>query len=237
MNDIKNLTISTRHLEMLPDSIFSNIQVTHIQAKAFDFDDEIDFTVENQIKYELDESIKTQLNEIFEICNFNQSASIIRAFSTDLRQQFNRWGIKELSPDIKYLSNLEYLDLSNNRLTNLPKEIGYLKNLKILRLSNNNLKYIPFSIKRLKNLECLDLSHNPILRIPREIIGIKSLIKAENYRISKQKQITRLMITRNFTPIDDLRPKMKQKGIYLDRKIRINFFSKDQYVIAAILDK
>ena len=38
---------------------------------------------------------------------------------------------------VKYLINLNYLNLSNNNISVIPKEIKYLKNVYNLNLSNN----------------------------------------------------------------------------------------------------
>lgn len=56
---------------------------------------------------------------------------------THLNLSDNR--IKELPINIDKLSKLEWLDLSNNRIKDLPASICNLKNLKVLNLKNNRL--------------------------------------------------------------------------------------------------
>jgi Leucine-rich repeat (LRR) protein len=63
-----------------------------------------------------------------------------------------------LKAEIRTLSNLEVLDVSNNQLTGLPAEIGQLSQLKTLNISNNPLTGLPREIGQLQNLELLDLS-------------------------------------------------------------------------------
>lgn len=63
-----------------------------------------------------------------------------------------------LKAEIREVSNLEILDLSNNHFTGLPAEVGQLHNLRSLDLSNNPLTGLPHELGNLQNLEQLDLS-------------------------------------------------------------------------------
>lgn len=65
-----------------------------------------------------------------------------------------------LKAEIRLLSNLETLDLSNNRFTGLPAEVGQLSKLKELNLANNELTGLPRELGNLQNLEILDLRGN-----------------------------------------------------------------------------
>ena len=78
------------------------------------------------------------------------------------------------------LAKLEFvtsLDLSNNKLTELPATISHLKNLNSLKLANNQLNDLPPSIAILDKLESLDLSGNPLSEIPKFIYqqGVESI--------------------------------------------------------------
>jgi Leucine-rich repeat (LRR) protein len=63
-----------------------------------------------------------------------------------------------LKAEIRKLTDLEVLDVSNNNLTGLPAEVGQLSKLKILNISNNPLTGLPREIGNLQNLELLDLT-------------------------------------------------------------------------------
>jgi Leucine-rich repeat (LRR) protein len=62
-----------------------------------------------------------------------------------------------LKAEVRQLSDLEVLDLSENNFTGLPAEVGQLSKLKVLNLSSNPFTGLPSELGNLKNLETLDL--------------------------------------------------------------------------------
>lgn len=71
-------------------------------------------------------------------------------------------GVKTLS-DLKKLTNLEYLDISNAQITDITS-LSYLKNLRVLYLQRNNISDIS-PLKGLTGLEVLSLNGNRISSI------------------------------------------------------------------------
>lgn len=67
-------------------------------------------------------------------------------------------------PDLSRLQELEYLDLSNNRISEVDGTVGNLQNLRYLNLSNNTrLRNISLNIGRLRNsLKELDLRNTKV---------------------------------------------------------------------------
>ncbi len=83
--------------------------------------------------------------------------------------------LRQLPPEIGRFTNLEHLYLANNQLTSLPPEIGQLKKLKTLVLSGNQLNQLPPEIGQLTNLETLDLQSNQLQGFPSELARLKKL--------------------------------------------------------------
>lgn len=67
------------------------------------------------------------------------------------------------------IQHITELDLSKNKLTQLPTEIQQLNNLKILNLTCNEFHSVPKEIYSLKQLQVLSLSQNKIKVIPTEL--------------------------------------------------------------------
>ena len=75
-----------------------------------------------------------------------------------------------LPAEIRFLSKLKVLDLSNNAFTGVPAEVGQLSQLEVLNLSHNQLTGLPHELGNLKNLKSLDLRGNSPSAFDLEII-------------------------------------------------------------------
>ncbi|MFH1322183.1 MAG: leucine-rich repeat domain-containing protein [Bacteroidota bacterium] len=70
--------------------------------------------------------------------------------------------LTQISPDIGKLYNLECLDLSFNRIPDLPPEFANLKKLKYINLTGTRyMPKLPGILKELPNLEVVDLRDHP----------------------------------------------------------------------------
>ncbi len=73
------------------------------------------------------------------------------------------------------------LDLSGNKLSNLPPEIVKLQNLTMLDLSGNKLSSLPPEIGKLQNLTRLLLSDNQLTQFPKALLGLNLEVKWDTY--------------------------------------------------------
>jgi len=89
-----------------------------------------------------------------------------------------------LKAEIRMVSTLQYIDLSNNNFTDLPAEVGQLSKLETLDLSNNNFTGLPHELGNLSQLKYLNLSGNDIssfdLNIIREKLPNTNIITNDN---------------------------------------------------------
>lgn len=69
--------------------------------------------------------------------------------------------------------SLEILDLSNNKLTELPQELVQLKKLRIIFASNNQFKILPEVLGQCENLEMIGFKSNNISYVAHNALPIK----------------------------------------------------------------
>ena len=84
-------------------------------------------------------------------------------------------GAHAIPPEIGTLRTLEYLDLQDLDLDELPAEIGALDSLRTLRLRRNSLTRLPPEIGRLRALNQLWLDDNRLESLPAEIGQLNAL--------------------------------------------------------------
>ncbi|XP_067934863.1 uncharacterized protein [Watersipora subatra] len=89
------------------------------------------------------------------------------------------FGLQTVPEVVTKLTSLEELDLSNNRINELPDSLGSLKSLRKLNLSGKPIEVLPESITSLSSLEELDLSWCKINQLP-ESLGSLTLLRKLN---------------------------------------------------------
>ena len=84
--------------------------------------------------------------------------------------------------NVKQLANILSLNLSHNRLKNLPDIFLQLINLTCLNVNNNRLSSLPESIGCLKRLQELDLRNNQlkVLDVVRKLPDLRKLLVEGN---------------------------------------------------------
>lgn len=89
-----------------------------------------------------------------------------------------------IPPELFHLDELTTLDLSHNKLKEVPEGLERAKSLLVLNLSHNNIEAIPTPLFiHLTDLLFLDLSHNKLETLPpqtRRLANLQTLILADN---------------------------------------------------------
>ena len=80
-----------------------------------------------------------------------------------------------LSPVIKQLKKLKWLNIPHNKLTTISDAIGEMVEMEGLNLSYNQLTVLSPAIKQLKKLKMLFVSGNPFI-----VEGIRSVMELED---------------------------------------------------------
>ncbi len=81
----------------------------------------------------------------------------------------------------KFLTQLVYLDISSNSLSELPSDLACLTNLRTLNCSYNQIKYLSsVQIGQLSELLYLDCSHNQLVYLPGAQLGLLKKLKSLN---------------------------------------------------------
>ena len=105
-----------------------------------------------------------------------------------------------LNPFFESFFSMKFLDASNNLVSDIS-DLGSLRNIISLNLSNNRIKEIPLGISYLKRLKNLDLSNNQVYALPKGFVSLNKLeeLNLENnqlgslppylYRLKKLKSI------------------------------------------------
>ena len=88
---------------------------------------------------------------------------------------FQNSNIELLNLEELEFKNVKIVNLSGNRLTEIPKNIFTLVNLEILNISNNNVESISDEISKLSCLKILDLSNNHIVKLSNKFSALENL--------------------------------------------------------------
>jgi Leucine-rich repeat (LRR) protein len=85
--------------------------------------------------------------------------------------------------DWKKFTNLEYLNLKNDHLNEIPAGITSLKSLKIIDLSGNDFSELPASFTNLINLEEIYLNEEKNIDLPKSLSLLSSLPKLKTLHL------------------------------------------------------
>lgn len=87
----------------------------------------------------------------------------------------NNYDLAILPPAIGELTQLRWLNVSYNKLTELPTEIGRLSRLERLHVNNNKIKFLPLELWGLRELEELRCESNQLCALPTGVLSMRRL--------------------------------------------------------------
>jgi hypothetical protein len=87
----------------------------------------------------------------------------------------NNYELATLPPAIGELTQLRWLNVSYNKLTELPIEIGRLSRLERLHLNNNKIKALPLELWALRELEELRCESNQLTTLNTGVLSMRKL--------------------------------------------------------------
>jgi Leucine-rich repeat (LRR) protein len=87
--------------------------------------------------------------------------------------------LKSLPEEIGQLSTLRYLDISKNKIEELPTGICELTQLRTFIANNNPLGYLPYCFGKLKLLEKLDIWSTEVSTLPESMEDNDNLKKVD----------------------------------------------------------
>lgn len=137
-----------------------------------------DISVFNRINEDYQDVVILKLTS----CNLEIIPSVIFNFTNLQKLNLKNNKINHIPEEITKLVNLKSLNLKNNKISVIPQYITSLTNLRRLYLGNNQLETIPENIIELTKLEHLMLEKNNICKLPN---CIDLLRKLENFSLFK----------------------------------------------------
>lgn len=87
----------------------------------------------------------------------------------------NNSNLEKLPKTLCYCTNLKFLDLSFNKISNFNCELESLKKLKKIVITQNLLAEIPKCLVQNRELEVLNFEFNPLENVPIELLELENL--------------------------------------------------------------
>ena len=167
-------------IEFIPEEIKYLIKLKELDL-SFNKIKNISKDIKYLITRKSEPFLPTNLEELVLINNEIESIEEIKQLTNLQILNLSDNNINIITNKIKYLKNLTDLKLCNNKIKIIPEEIKYLIKIKFIILSDNQIEIIPEEIKYLTSLTFLNLSNNKIKIIPKEI---ESLINLQDLNLN-----------------------------------------------------
>lgn len=116
--------------------------------------------------FRTDLHVSTLLNCKFENCNFSGDFIYV-----------NEYGVKRntIPYSLSFFPQITHLRLAGLDITDVGIFIRHMKGLRVLDLSENKIRQIPTEVCELENLEVLNVSQNQLVSLPKYLSKLKKL--------------------------------------------------------------
>ncbi len=164
IGDMKNLEIVNKKMKFLPHEIAT---LFNLQEVCLSCNDLVGLPIEvsSQSKLKLINLNNNKLKKIPVALASLPNLRHLMIINNDLQE----------CTTLKFLTNLESLDLSHNPLSKIPHELSHLKNLTHLDLNNAQLKEMSDDLTELTSLSFLSLKANQLKEISKKHIKLEKL--------------------------------------------------------------
>ncbi|MDZ4666484.1 MAG: leucine-rich repeat domain-containing protein [bacterium] len=164
MSNMLLLNLSDNKINQLPSGVKKLIDLKELDLS----NNEIKALPKAFAKLKYIEILDLSHNQLSDLGNYYPSGYYLKKLNISNNQIGSIIGLNQFK-------NLQYGNLSNNKIVELPMEISQLKKLISLDLSNNQLLYLPKSIAGLTKLEELNLENNQLGSLPPYLYRLRKL--------------------------------------------------------------
>lgn len=146
------------------------------------------------LKWFSDNGLEKEANYVYKkFYEFHTSLYPCEISISHFRLSYIREKTLSLPEELKYFKMINFVQLSNVLINNLPEWIGELDNLEELNLEELNVSYLPKSIHQLKKLKKIRLWDNDFKKIPIEVYKVVNLEEIEfRPKVGTQQTVTLL---------------------------------------------
>ncbi|KAI8879499.1 L domain-like protein [Backusella circina FSU 941] len=120
---------------------------------------------------------------------------------------------------ISLLTRLTLLDVSHNKMEQLPNTIDQLTQLRHLNISHNEITKLPTTISALSKLMVLNVSSNPIKRVSANIAQLTRLVVLDLSSTDIKAIPTELLVLSHTTIKTDNCPHLLERSVKIDCKL------------------
>jgi leucine-rich repeat protein SHOC2 len=141
-----------------------------------------DPTINEKIRAKMDEVYSHPSRLHLNNCGMNIVPQLIMSQSWTVTLQLVDLSGNQLTtiPDLSKLTSLAYLNLSDNKIAEIPEDLSYLSSLRELQLNKNGVSKLTPEFRKLSALERLEIRHNQL----KDISELSNLGKLTELHVS-----------------------------------------------------